>query len=102
MIHRRGPWKTNEAVELTTLAWVAWFNHHRLMEPIGYIAPAGAEENYWRQRQQPEGLRRPLRGLEGRRVQEPKTADHGSLITPTDLHESGAVQLAHSSCSDAP
>ena len=44
MIHRRGPWKTKEAVELATLEWVSWFNHHRLLEPIGYIPPAEAEE----------------------------------------------------------
>src|SRR5678815_4706108 len=39
IIHRRGPWKTREAVELATLEWVSWFNHHRLLEPIGYIPP---------------------------------------------------------------
>ena len=49
MIHRRAPWKTREAVELATLEWVSWFNHHRLLEPIGYIPPAEAEANYWRQ-----------------------------------------------------
>jgi putative transposase len=49
MIHRRGPWKTREAVELATLEWVSWFNHHRLLGPIGYIPPAEAEANYWRQ-----------------------------------------------------
>ena len=49
LIHRRAPWKTKESVELATLEWVAWFNHHRLMEPIGYIPPAEAEANYWRQ-----------------------------------------------------
>ena len=38
-----------EAVELATLEWVAWFNHHRLLEPIGYIPPAEAEANYYRQ-----------------------------------------------------
>ena len=48
LIHRRGPWKTREAVELATLEWVAWFNHHRLLEPIGYIPPAEAEANYYR------------------------------------------------------
>ncbi len=51
LIHRRGPWKTREAVELATLEWVSWFNHHRLLEPIGYIPPAEAETNYWRQQQ---------------------------------------------------
>ena len=49
IIHRRGPWKTREAVELATLEWVSWFNHHRLLEPIGYIPPAEAEAHYWRQ-----------------------------------------------------
>ena len=43
------PWKTKESVELATLEWVAWFNHHRLLEPIGYIPPAEAEANYYRQ-----------------------------------------------------
>ncbi|MCV2371412.1 IS3 family transposase [Roseateles oligotrophus] len=49
LIHRRGPWKTKEAVELATLEWVAWFNHQRLLGPIGYIPPAEAEANYYRQ-----------------------------------------------------
>jgi len=48
LIHRR-TWKTRESVELATLEWVAWFNHHRLMEPLGYIPPAEAEANYYRQ-----------------------------------------------------
>lgn len=49
LIHRRGPWKTRESVELATLQWVHWFNHIRLLEPIGYIPPAEAEANYFRQ-----------------------------------------------------
>jgi putative transposase len=48
LIHRRGPWKTKESLELATLEWVAWFNHHRLMGPLGYIPPAEAEASYWR------------------------------------------------------
>ncbi|WP_085963896.1 IS3 family transposase [Paraburkholderia phenoliruptrix] len=48
LIHRR-TWKTRESVELATLEWVAWFNHHRLMELLGYIPPAEAEANYYRQ-----------------------------------------------------
>ncbi len=39
LIHRRAPWKTKEAVEFATLEWVAWFSHHRLLEPIG-VHPA--------------------------------------------------------------
>ncbi|CAJ0679689.1 IS3 family transposase IS401 [Ralstonia mannitolilytica] len=49
LIHRRAPWKSRESVELATLQWVHWFNHIRLLEPIGYIPPAEAEANYWRQ-----------------------------------------------------
>jgi transposase InsO family protein len=49
VIHRRSAWKTIESVELATLEWVAWFNHHRLMEPLGYILPAEAEMNYYQQ-----------------------------------------------------
>jgi len=49
LIHRRAPWKTREALELATLEWVCWFNHHRLLEPIGYIPPVEAEANYYRQ-----------------------------------------------------
>jgi putative transposase len=48
-IHRRAPWKTKESLEIATLEWVSWFNHHRLLEPIGYIPPAEAEDNYYRQ-----------------------------------------------------
>jgi transposase InsO family protein len=49
LIHRRAPWKSRESVELATLQWVHWFNHTRLLEPIGYIPPAEAEANYFRQ-----------------------------------------------------
>ena len=49
LIHRRAPWKTKQAVELATLEWVSWFNHHRLLEPIGYVPPAEFEANYYRQ-----------------------------------------------------
>jgi putative transposase len=36
-------------VELATLQTVSWFNHHRLLGPIGYSPPAEAEANYYRQ-----------------------------------------------------
>ncbi len=49
LIHRRAPWKTVESLELATLEWVTWFNHQRLLEPIGYIPPAKAEDRYYRQ-----------------------------------------------------
>ena len=49
VIHR-GPWKTKQAVELATLEWVSWFNHHRLMGPLDNVPPAEFEANYHRQR----------------------------------------------------
>ena len=39
VIHRRGPWRSMEAVEYATLEWVDWFNNRRLLEPIGNIPP---------------------------------------------------------------
>ena len=49
VIHRRGPWRSIEAVEYETLKWVDWFNNRRLLEPIGNIPPAEAEERYYAQ-----------------------------------------------------
>ena len=46
VIHCRGPWRSFEAVEYATLEWVDWFNHRRLLEPIGKIPPAEAEVRY--------------------------------------------------------
>jgi putative transposase len=48
VIRRRGPWRNLEAVEFATLEWVDWFNHRRLLEPIGNIPPAEYEEAYYR------------------------------------------------------
>jgi len=48
LIRKRAPWKSREAVELATLEWVAWFNHHWLLEPIGYIPPPEAGAKYYR------------------------------------------------------
>jgi transposase InsO family protein len=49
VIHRRGPWRSLEAVEYATLEWVDWFNNRRLLEPIGNIPPAEAEARYYAQ-----------------------------------------------------
>ena len=46
LIHRRGPWRNVEAVEFATLEWVHWFNHRRLLEPIGNVPPADFEASY--------------------------------------------------------
>jgi putative transposase len=47
VIHRRGPWRHAEAVEFATLEWVDWFNHRRILEPIGNVPPAEAEARYY-------------------------------------------------------
>jgi transposase InsO family protein len=47
VIHHRGPWRNLEAVEYATLEWVDWFNHRRLLEPIGDIPPAELEAAYY-------------------------------------------------------
>jgi transposase InsO family protein len=53
VIRRRGPWRNLEAVEFATLEWVDWFNHRRLLEPIGNIPPAEAEARYYAQLEEP-------------------------------------------------
>lgn len=53
VIHRRGPWRSFEAVEFATLTWVDWFNNRRLLEPIGNIPPAEAEERYYAMLEEP-------------------------------------------------
>lgn len=49
VIRRLGPWRHLEAVEFATLDWVDWFNHRRLLEPIGYVPPAEYEARYYEQ-----------------------------------------------------
>ena len=48
VIHRQS-WKNRDAVELATLTWVDWFNHRRLLGPIGNIPPVEAEAMYYQQ-----------------------------------------------------
>jgi len=48
LIRRRGPWKGLDQVEYATLEWVDWFNHRRLLEPIGHLPPAEFEAAHWR------------------------------------------------------
>ena len=47
VIHRRGPWRGFAAVEFATLEWVDWFNTRRLLDPIGNIPTAEAEQRYY-------------------------------------------------------
>jgi hypothetical protein len=54
--HHREPRieKGLDEVEIATLEWVDWWNHRRLLEPIGRIPPAEAEATYY-SRQAPRG-----------------------------------------------
>ena len=52
VIHRLGPWKFVGAVEWETLKWVDWFNNRRLLEPIGNIPPAEAEQKIYEQQRE--------------------------------------------------
>ena len=56
VIHRRGPWRSLEAVEYVTLEWVDWFNNRRLLEPIGNVPPAEAEAAYYAAMEEPTAL----------------------------------------------
>ena len=46
IIHKRGPWRSLDDVELATLGWVWWFNHHRLLSSIGFLPPVEFEANF--------------------------------------------------------
>jgi transposase InsO family protein len=48
LIRRRGPWRGLDEVEYATLEWVDWFNHRRLLAPIGHVPPAEFEATYHR------------------------------------------------------
>ena len=48
LIRTKGPWRDRDQVEYATLEYVDWFNHRRLLKPIGNIPPAEREDNYYR------------------------------------------------------
>ena len=52
LIRRRCPWKGIDDVEYGTLEWVDWFNHRRLLEPIGDVPPAEFEAA-WQRKEDP-------------------------------------------------
>jgi putative transposase len=54
LIRRRGPGKGIDDVEFAKLVWVDWFNHRRLLEPIGNVSPAEFEAGH-RRKEDPSG-----------------------------------------------
>ncbi len=53
IIRPNGPWRNLEEVEFATLEWVDWFNHRRLLEPIGNIPPVEFEAMYFQNQEAP-------------------------------------------------
>jgi transposase InsO family protein len=49
VISRRDRWNSLETVEFATLRWVDFFNHRRLLGPIGFVPPAEHEARYYEQ-----------------------------------------------------
>ena len=46
VIKRLGPWRNVDAVELETMRWVHWYNHQRLLQPLGWVPPAEYEREF--------------------------------------------------------
>ena len=49
LVHRRGPWRGLDDLELATLEWVDWYNHRRLHSALDYLPPAEYERNQERE-----------------------------------------------------
>jgi len=49
VIHRLGPWKGIDDVELAVLGWVDWRNHRRLHSACHDLTPTEYEQIYYRQ-----------------------------------------------------
>jgi transposase InsO family protein len=79
----KGPWRTVEDVELATLGWVHWWNHQRLLEPIGNVPPVEFEAEWLRAREnQPTGS------------PQSDDLDEGGINTPGEtMLDSGSVEL---------
>ncbi len=77
LIRRRGPWRGLDDVEYATSEWVDWFNHRRLLEPIGNIPPAERRKTTTVRRTQP-----PRPNSTNRASDEP-----GAVQTPHNNHQ---------------
>jgi putative transposase len=49
LIHRHGPWRNLDAVEIATLEWVDWHNHRRLHSACHDLTPVEYEQIHYRQ-----------------------------------------------------
>jgi putative transposase len=47
LIHRQGPWRDVDHVEIETLNWVDWFNTERPHESLADLTPAAAEQLHY-------------------------------------------------------
>jgi putative transposase len=56
LVRRRGPCKGIDDARYETLEWVDWFNHHRLLVPIGHLPPAEFETASYRKEESREGV----------------------------------------------
>jgi putative transposase len=74
LITARGPWRTVADVELATLAWVDWFNHRRLLWPVGGVPPAEYEARWLASRENQ------ATGASGSALE-----DEGGINTPDQL-----------------
>jgi len=52
LIHRRGPWRTADDIEVATAAWVHWWNTARLHGACGDVPPAEYEAAWHQGRQE--------------------------------------------------
>jgi putative transposase len=48
-VRNPGPWRGLDDLELGSLEWIDWWNHRRLLEPVGMIPPAEAEAAFYSQ-----------------------------------------------------
>jgi putative transposase len=47
MVRPRGPWRTLDDLELTTLEWVDWYNNRRIHSAIENATPAEYESAFY-------------------------------------------------------
>ncbi len=86
VIHRRGPWRSMEAVEFATLEWVDWFNNRRLLEPIGNIPPPRQKRATM-----PKPRRKPWPPNPTQMASGKPGAVQGSLACAAHVRKSGAI-----------